>query len=487
MPIDTQGPPSRSIRRFISLTLCLALGMTFLGIGPAFCQPPKQLQMPKSLPRPRHAPPLNYEDDTLLIMPAANADKDEVDDALKEAHGRVVARIGQGRLLVIVVKTEKGKLAETEQKLGKDKHFSVIQRNYKTYAQMQNSGSSNWAVPTDPAFSKQWYLGAINASQAWPLVWPLSMGYGVQIGVFDSGCNFVDDLARKMNRGFDSTSSADQQAPGAWVEGQGGSYLNDYIDSILPHNKGGYIDFLGHGTEVATTAAAGRDNGVNTVGVAPMALVTPVRIATPTADGRATTDDLAVMLGLQYAKRFGIKIVNISYNAAPPYSFSNPQTHPVVHAYVKDFHDNFNGLVFFSAGNNGMKDTSPMSPYMIVVSAIDSTFGAANFPGWWATTWGTPIWFCAPGVNIACSGKDGSLVSVQGTSFAAPICAGVAALIWGANPGLSNIQVENIMKATCTNIGTYDPNYPGQGAHWNLVYGYGLPNAERAVRLARGL
>jgi len=482
-----------SIRKIISSTLALALGMTLLGTSPCLSQPQKQLHMPASLASPQPAPAPGYEDDTLLIMPAASADQDEINDALKEVHGRIVATIGDGKLKVLVVRTEKGKLAETEQKLGKDKHFSAIQRNYRAYAQGVPGNTHIYFNPkalpapvNDPNFNQEWYLGALHAAQAWQT----SRGGGIQIGVFDSGCNFVDDLLTKMNTGFDSTSPADQQAPGAWVEGQGGSYLNDYIDSILPHNKGGYIDFLGHGTKVATTASARADNGVNTAGVAPDALVTPVRIATPDGRGGATTTDLAIMLGIQYAKRFGIKLVNISYNAAPPYSYSNAKVHRVVHAFIQDFHDNWNGLVFVSAGNNGMQDTSPMAPYMIVVSAIDSTFAPVNVPGWWATTYGNPVWFCAPGLNIACSDKDGSLVSVAGTSFAAPICAGVAALVWGANPGLRNYQVESIMKASCKQLGiTPQPvgNQNQGGPVWSPFFGYGLPDADQAVRMARGI
>src|SRR5262249_4938095 len=67
---------TKPIRRIITARLSVVLGITLLGAGPCFSQPKKQL--PASPPRFQHAPPPNYEDDTLLIMPAANADTDEV-------------------------------------------------------------------------------------------------------------------------------------------------------------------------------------------------------------------------------------------------------------------------------------------------------------------------------------------------------------------------------------------------------------------------
>src|SRR5262245_6893495 len=146
-------------------------------------------------------------------------------------------------------------------------------------------------------------------------------------------------------------------------------------------NPGGNVDSLGHGTEVATTVAARVSNGINTAGVAPVAVIEPVRVSRQNVVGAWATDDIAIVLALQYAKRFGIKLVNISYNAQPPYSLSNFGYHPIVHYAIQDFHDYYDGLVFVAAGDYGLQDDNPMKPYMIVVSAIDNRFRPANVPG----------------------------------------------------------------------------------------------------------
>lgn len=57
----------------------------------------------------------------------------------------------------------------------------------------------------------------------------------------------------------------------------------------------------------------------------------------------------------------------------------------------------------------------------------------------------------APGDNISCLvpkiDKNNNMIYTQsGTSFSAPIVAGVASLVWGINPGLSSEQVKNVIK-----------------------------------------
>ena len=451
---------NRLIQRLISSTLAVVAGLASLGASPAYSQPQKQMHAPTSPPSQQY-PAGSYEDDTLLIMPAANAEKDDINDALNEVHGRIVARMGSGRLQVLVVKTEKGKLAETEKKLGKDKHFSAIQRNYNGYPQVW---SADIALSTDPAYKnkEEYYLGAVNAVQAWRAG---GSGSFADIAIFDSGCSMVDDLKVHISPGFDSTNPADQQWPAVFVEG--GSQLADFIDCIAGNNPGGQRDWLGHGTEVATTASA-LDNGVNTVGIAPRAMVHPVRINPASSATRSrpsgSASDMSIILALRWAQRWGIKIVNISYGPG----YTNANAKPVLHTFLKDFYDNHNGLVFFSAGNDAMFDPNPPLYYMNVVAAVDKSKQKASF-----SNFGNSVTFCAPGVNIVCSDKNGSLSTVSGTSFASPICAGVASLIWSANRGLSNAQVISIMKQSCT-----QPGFAGCG--------WGIPDAAKAVNMALG-
>lgn len=105
--------------------------------------------------------------------------------------------------------------------------------------------------------------------------------------------------------------------------------------------------------------------------------------------------------------------------------------------------------------------TSPRSHYLMVVTAMSQRYQLASF-----SNWGDPVWFTAPGVDIYCTDKDGQAACVNGTSFASPLLAGIAAMILEKAPGMTSQQVEALMIKSCA------------GKGWNTEFGYGLPRAD---------
>ncbi|MBI4533029.1 MAG: S8 family serine peptidase [Candidatus Melainabacteria bacterium] len=399
-------------------------------VAPGFCGPGDQLKLPTARPTPRASKAPPQEDDILLLMAAGGTEEEDVQKALKEVHGTVVGTIGEGPLTILKVKCEKGKIAQTEKKLGKDKNFCAVQRNFMF--QVEQTAPVN-----DPYFPQEWHLSALNAVRAWQV----SLGGRNILGVLDTGCNQnIADLKGKTYAGYDATT-----------------------------RRNGQKDLYGHGTMVATTAAAITNNGKNTAAPARLSYIYPVKVSYSSS---GYISESAILEAIYKCGRLGIKIINMSFNANPPYSLANPTYHPALHTYLRWYHDSVGGLAFNSAGNSGTYDSSPAVPYLIVVSAISTNYSLAYF-----STYGTPTWFTGPGVGVYCSTKSGGVASVSGTSFSSPLCASVAALVWGARPGLRNTDVENILRSTC---------YTVPGYAWTPYYGYGMPNAEAAVRAATG-
>jgi len=432
----------------------LSLLTLLIGAGlPTFAGSEAKLHVPTNRVKKSPALTYDYTPDVLLIMPNAAADNDEVAELLKEAHGTIVGSMGQGKMTCIIYKTEKGHMLDTEQKFMKDKgHFNLISRNYKCKAQI---------VPNDPKFTSEWHLGAINA----PTAWNTSTGQSTRIAIFDSGCQASNaDLNGKTQKGYNATTFWAHLTTGA-----GSNPFGNLLGGIGGDlSSGAQTDVQGHGTFVATTAAASFNNDFDTAGVSPGSTVYPIQIAN--SSGQA--DDISIMAGLLNAPDAGCRIINISYNSAPPLGLSNASLHAPLHSYLKDFHDHHNGLVFMAAGNNGAFDANPIAPYINFVSAVDPTLGLTFF-----SNYGNSISFTAPGQSIVCSARDGSVQTVSGTSFSSPIVASIAALVWNANPGLSNTQVENILKASCSKAGS---------ANWTPYFGYGMPDAAQAVKFATG-
>jgi thermitase len=444
-----------SCKKFLGFGLSLLIGIQAIGIGPAIAAQ-KQLRMPDHLPTPAPKRKITYTPDLLLIMPNKTADPDDLKQALEDVHGTVIGSMGEGPLKCLIVKTEKGKLEETEKKLkGDKKDFACIGRNYQVPAEF---------VPNDPSFASEWHLGAVDA----PKAWDHTTGSGTTIGILDSGCQASNtDLSGKTRKGFDATSFGAHLMGGFFAPGDPlgfGVALGAEASS-----SGAQADVHGHGTWVATSAAATANNGFATAGVAPGATVYPIRIA----NSSGMTDPLSIQAALLVAMAKGIRIVNISYGFYPPFGFTDPGIYPTMHAYFAFFHDVYGGLIFMSAGNDGTFDPDPQQHYYNIVSAVDNTLSLTNF-----SNYGTSITFTAPGKGIVVSDRGNNPASVDGTSFSSPIVAGIAALVWNANPALPNVAVESILKASCFTTG---------GGGWTPYYGFGMPDADKAVRMASGL
>jgi thermitase len=473
------------LQRTLTLALGTLLTLTSMTALPAKSAPNDTLQDAASRPMASPSDHESVQDDVLLLMPDPKAPKDEITDAIKEVNGTVVGTMGSGKMQVLIIKTEKGKLAETEKKLDKSKKFPLIQRNHQYKPAF---------VPNDSYFRTQWHLSTIHAPQAWDL----SRGR-VWMSVFDSGCqSSITELKGKTEKGFDAMTKT--------------AYANTVLSTLpspfglLPptineiSNSGATTDDFGHGTIVATTAAALTDNqnagyDGRGAGVAPSAGVYPIKI---TNKSTGYGDDIGIVGGL--LKLMAItervtspvtiklpiigkikvpgdprtasplntpKIVNISY-----YVIQDFHKNRLLQTYFKAFHDTYGGIIFVSAGNDAIELAEPPVPYIQVVSAIDRSMRLADF-----SNSGKCVTLTAPGEDIVCTNRKGDPVSVNGTSFSSPIAASVAALVWSANPRLSNVQVESILKSTATKT---------KSGGFTKSYGYGMVDALAAVKRARG-
>jgi thermitase len=127
-------------------------------------------------------------------------------------------------------------------------------------------------------------------------------------------------------------------------------------------------------------------------------------------------------------------------------------------------------VVTIAAGNDGSFDSTSDNPYVLTVGATNSADALAGF-----STTGNNIDLTAPGVSIQTTNRGSGYGSWSGTSFSAPIAAGVAALVISANPNLAAAQVQNVIKQSADDLGS---------AGWDPSFGWGRLNAARAVDLA---
>lgn len=255
-------------------------------------------------------------------------------------------------------------------------------------------------------------------------------------------------------------------------------------------------DDNGHGTHCAgITAGTGAPNYQH-VGVAPHANLVGVKVL----DGGGSGSFAAVMAGMEWTveKRheFNIRAASMSLGAltgAIEWTSSeeesvNRMANEMMRAGV---------TLFIAAGNSGGTATigTPGSAEdVITVGSLDKNTAIAIYSSQGPTEEGRVkpnIAFVGSSVNAPDANTGDGYVALSGTSMATPGAAGVAVLMYQANPDLSPFDVRNIMQETSTyrqchymlaNEPCAEDSIPKN--RQNNVYGHGHVNAQPAVEEA---
>ncbi len=265
---------------------------------------------------------------------------------------------------------------------------------------------------------QQWVLDALNVERAWDV----TKGKGVTVAVIDSAVDTgVKELRGRVTVGPDMTSSSASPADGETVPGR-------------------------HGTAMAGLIAGSGDDG-GLIGVAPQARVLSLPLALdeepdthvipPLEDQRSETQS-PLARALRYAADHGAQVVSMSIGTYGPQS---TEREAVSYALGK-------GVVLVAAvGNDGQSEYAKErgtsywsfpagSPGVIGVGAVDRKSGAAPY-----SSDNLSVLVAAPGSGVPVVKRGGGYEITDGTSSAAALVAGVAALIRSRHPDLRPEQV----------------------------------------------
>ncbi|MBN8595701.1 MAG: S8 family serine peptidase [Anaerolineae bacterium] len=246
-------------------------------------------------------------------------------------------------------------------------------------------------IPNDPVYPQQWALPAIGAPDAWGSM-PANAAR-VTVAVIDSGvCLDHPDLQGRILPGW------------------------DYIDNdSVPQ------DTFGHGCGVAGIIAANLNDSIGMAGLAPNALILPLRVLN--GSGIGAYSDLAA--AIVRATDDGAQVINLSLGGAVN---STVLENAVNYAIARGV------TVVAAAGNTGSEQVLYPAAYapVIAVGAVNAELQPASFSARGA---GVDIW--APGQNILTTRLDGALAPGSGTSFAAPFVAGAVAVLVGVSETLT--------------------------------------------------
>jgi membrane-anchored mycosin MYCP len=251
-------------------------------------------------------------------------------------------------------------------------------------------------------------------------------GKGVTVAVIDTG---VDD--------------SNAQLRGAMAAGG-----KDYVGKT-----DGTEDIEGHGTRVAGIIAARGIKGTGFAGIAPEAKILSLRY-TGAEEKQGDSGTMSAAISDAVAK--GAKIINISSDTAKKQD--NAKLRSAVAAAV-----NAGALIVAASGNDGADGKSaktyPASyPGVLAVAASDRNDERAFF-----SQAGDFVDIAAPGVGMVSTVPKGGQCTADGTSFAAPYVAGVAALLKEKHPTWSAAQITARIQESAQRPGRGPNRYLGWG------------------------
>ena len=311
------------------------------------------------------------------------------------------------------------------------------------YAEQNAYAYASSVVPNDPFYRYQWDMQRIGMEDAWVL----SEGAGAVVAVIDTGVRqSLQDLAQT-----------------AFMAGY------DFVNGDSDPD-----DDEGHGSHVCGTIAQATGNGVGVAGVAPQATIMPVKVLD--SRGSGSYDDIAD--GIIWAADQGADVINLSLGGP---------TDLQVLQDACEYAWNKGVLIVVAAGNEESSQPSYPAAYdvCISVSATTSQDGLASY-----SNYGSTIDIAAPGGDSDDFNGDGyddmilqntfgssgeGYYFYAGTSMAAPHVAGVAALVKGVNPSISNTELRVLLETSAEDIGA-----PGK----DDLFGNGLLDAYAAVLAA---
>jgi len=334
--------------------------------------------------------------------------------------------------------------------------------------------SNLFAVPDDPFYCYQWALknvGSIgtsgvdiNAEIAWSLATVVNT---TTIAILDNGVDISHpDLQAKIVAPYNA------------------------IDPLLPQDPAPWDT---HGTAVAGIAGAVSNNGGATgtgregiAAVAWDARILPVKIGYNGRQGEWQTSAEILESGIRMAVKRGARVLNGSWTVE-----GSEIGHAVDYAIT-------NGAVMvFSAGNFGtlgVKYPAKLSVNRPII-AVSATNQFDEFKDMtasdletWGSSFGPEINVAAPGVRIyttdiqgtggqnSASGTNGDYNAYfNGTSAAAPLVSGTAALLLGKFPGTDPACIRDWIERGALDLGDVD---------FDIFFGHGRLDAGRSIQIA---
>lgn len=275
----------------------------------------------------------------------------------------------------------------------------------------------------------------INIQPAWELYNQIENKRPVIVAVIDTGIDVTHpDLKNSIWVNED-------EIPGDGIDNDGNGYIDDingwnFIDNNNQLCNGKEDN---HGTHAAGTIAAGKNDG----GVAGITDNSYVKIMSVKAlggeEGQGSPE--SVIAAIRYAEANGAQICNLSFGAENYTEEFNAVMRDSRMLFVVAAGNGYDEKIGYNIDKNPMYPAS--MPYDNIITVANLMFNGSLDK---SSNYGAiSVDIAAPGVFIASTIPDKSYAFMSGTSMAAPMVTGAAAMLYSARPELSLQDVKNIL------------------------------------------